>query len=87
LGVGGEVGEEHGVRKINIDTDIRLAMTGAIRKHLNEHRDNFDPRQYLIAAKNAAKDICIERFQAFGCSEQASKIKPLKLSQMAKFYM
>lgn len=77
---------KHGVRKINIDTDIRLAMTGAIRKHLNEHKDNFDPRQYLLAAKNAAKQLCIDRFNAFGCNAQGSKIKPLKLSQIAKLY-
>lgn len=81
-----QIAIKHGVRKINIDTDIRLAMTGAIRRHFNEHKDNFDPRPYLIAAKNAAKQICIDRFNAFGCNSQASKIKPLKLSQMAKTY-
>ncbi len=81
-----QVAIQHGVRKINIDTDIRLAMTGAIRKYLNEHPDNFDPRQYLIAAKNAAKKVCIDRYNAFGCNGQAHKIKPLKLSIIAKHY-
>lgn len=81
-----QIAIKHGVRKINVDTDIRLAMTGAIRRHLNEHKDNFDPRLYLAAAKNAAKQVCIDHFNAFGCNGQGSKIKPLKLSQMAKFY-
>lgn len=81
-----QIAIKHGVRKINIDTDIRLSMTGAIRKYLNEHPENFDPRQYLIAAKNAAKQVCIDRYNAFGCSGQASKIKAQKLSQIAKNY-
>ncbi len=77
---------KYGVRKINIDTDIRLAMTGAIRSYFNQHKDHFDPRQYLTVARNAAKQICIDRFIAFGCAEQASKIKPIKLNDMAKKY-
>lgn len=77
---------KYGVRKINIDTDIRLAMTGAIRRHLNNHKDHFDPRQYLKVAKDAAKQICIERFNAFGCSGMGSKIFPIKLIDMAKSY-
>jgi fructose-bisphosphate aldolase class II len=77
---------QYGVRKINIDTDIRLAMTGAIRKYFNEHKDHFDPRQYLNAAKLAAKQICIDRFEAFGCANQASKIKAIKLIAMANTY-
>lgn len=81
-----QIAIKHGVRKINVDTDLRLAITGAIRQHLNMHKDNFDPRLYLAVAKNAAKQVCINRFYAFGCSGQGSKIKPLKLSQMAKLY-
>ncbi len=76
-----------GVRKINIDTDIRLAMTGAVREYLNKKPDCFDPRQYLIAAKNAAKQLCQDRFIAFGCAGNASKIKPQKLRTMAKSYL
>ena len=76
-----------GVRKINIDTDIRLAMTGAVREYLNRKPDCFDPRQYLIAAKNAAKQLCIDRYIAFGCAGNASKIKAKKLSVMAKSYL
>ena len=76
-----------GVRKINIDTDIRIAMTGAVREYLNRKPDCFDPRQYLIAAKNAAKQLCHDRFIAFGCAGNASKIKALKLRTMAKSYL
>jgi fructose-bisphosphate aldolase, class II len=78
---------KHGVRKINIDTDIRLAMTGAIRRYLNQHPDHFDPRQYLKDAKLAAKQICIDRYHQFGTVGQASQIKPIKLIQMAKSYI
>jgi fructose-bisphosphate aldolase class II len=81
-----QIAIKHGVRKINIDTDIRLAMTGAIRKYLNEHPEHFDPRQYLTAAKLAAKQICKDRFIAFGSANQASKIKPIKLMVMAGKY-
>ncbi len=64
-----------GVRKINIDTDIRLAMTGAMRQAMAEQRSEFDPRKFLIAATQAARAICQARFEAFGCSGQASRIK------------
>ncbi|MFO0319458.1 MAG: class II fructose-bisphosphate aldolase, partial [Neisseriaceae bacterium] len=67
-----QIAIKHGVRKINIDTDIRLAMTGAIRKYFAEHKDHFDPRQYLKSSKNAAKEICIDRYNAFGTSGNAS---------------
>lgn len=77
---------KHGVRKINIDTDIRLAMTGAIRRYFNENPDHFDPRQYLMVAKLAAKQICIDRNIAFGCAGNAAKIKPIKLIEMASKY-
>jgi len=79
-------GIKHGVRKINIDTDIRLAMTAAIRKFLNENRSHFDPRDYLKPARAAAKKICIERYQQFGSAGQASKIKPIGMSVMAEKY-
>jgi fructose-bisphosphate aldolase, class II len=79
-------GIKHGVRKINIDTDIRLAMTAAIRKFMNENRSHFDPRDYLKPARAAAKKICIERYQQFGCAGQASKIKPIGMSVMAEKY-
>jgi len=79
-------GIAHGVRKINIDTDIRLAMTGAVRLYLAEHPDKFDPRDYLKPAREAAKKICLARFEAFGCAGQASKIKPISLEKMAERY-
>jgi fructose-bisphosphate aldolase, class II len=79
-------GIKHGVRKINIDTDIRLAMTAAIRKFMNENKGHFDPRDYLKPARAAAKKICIERYQQFGCAGQASKIKPIGMSVMAEKY-
>jgi fructose-bisphosphate aldolase class II len=64
-----------GVRKVNIDTDIRLAMTGAMRQAMAEQRSEFDPRKFLIAATQAARAICQARFEAFGCAGQASRIK------------
>ena len=79
-------GIKHGVRKINIDTDIRLAMTAAIRKFMNENRGHFDPRDYLKPARAAAKAICKERYQQFNCAGQASKIKPVPLSDIASAY-
>ena len=79
-------GIKHGVRKINIDTDIRLAMTGAIRKHMSEKSAEFDPRKYLADAQAAAKGICKLRYEAFGCAGQAAKIKPLPLEKMAERY-
>lgn len=82
-----QVAIKHGVRKINIDTDIRLAMTGAMRKYFAEHKDHFDPRQYLKAAMLAAKQICIDRYNAFGSSGNADKINPKKLMDMAKRYI
>lgn len=81
-----QIAIKHGVRKINIDTDIRLAMTGAIRRYLATHKDHFDPRQYLKVSKDAAKQICIERYQQFSTAGNASKIKPVKLAVMAKSY-
>jgi len=79
-------GIKNGVRKINIDTDIRLAMTGAIRRYLAENPGKFDPRDYLKPAKVAAKEVCKARFIAFGCEGQASKIIPVPLDKMAERY-
>ena len=70
---------KHGVRKINIDTDIRLAMTAAVRKFLHENPSHFDPRDFLKPARAAAKAICKERYLQFGCEGQGGKIQPLPL--------
>ena len=67
-------GIRHGVRKINIDTDIRLAMTGAMRRAMALKPDEFDPRKFLSAALVAARDLCAERFEAFGCAGMASRL-------------
>ena len=79
-------GIKHGVRKINIDTDIRLAMTAAIRRYMFENPGKFDPRDYLKPAREAAKTICVARYTAFGCAGQAAKIKPMALEKMAERY-
>ena len=79
-------GIQHGVRKVNIDTDIRLAMTGAMRQLLAQQPSEFDPRKALAAARLAAKAICKARFEAFGCAGQASKIKPIGMEAMAASY-
>jgi fructose-bisphosphate aldolase class II len=77
---------KHGVRKINIDTDIRLAMTAAIRKFFAEHPEKFDPREYLKPAREAAKKICVQRYTEFGCAGQGSKISATPLSVMIEKY-
>jgi len=79
-------GIKHGVRKVNIDTDLRMASTGAIRKHMAENKSNFDPRKFLKASTAAMKDICKARYEAFGCAGHASKIKPISLEDMFKRY-
>ena len=79
-------GIKHGVRKINIDTDIRLAMTAAVRRYLAENPSKFDPRDYLKPAREAAMKICKARYLSFGCEGQAAKIKPLPLEKMAEKY-
>ena len=79
-------GIKNGVRKINIDTDIRLAMTGAIRKVLFTDPGEFDPRKDLAPAMKAAAGICKDRFEAFGTAGQADRIKPLPLETIAKRY-
>ncbi|APV49674.1 fructose-1,6-bisphosphate aldolase [Betaproteobacteria bacterium GR16-43] len=79
-------GIKHGVRKVNIDTDIRLAMTAAIRKYLNANKSAFDPRDYLKPARAAAKEICKQRYTQFGCAGQGSKLAPMALDKMAARY-
>jgi fructose-bisphosphate aldolase class II len=81
-----QMGIKHGVRKVNIDTDIRLAMTGAIRRYLFENPSKFDPRDYLKPAREAAKMVCKARYLAFGCEGQGSKIKPVPLEKIAEKY-
>jgi fructose-bisphosphate aldolase class II len=75
-----------GVRKVNIDTDIRLVMTGAMRQALRKDPSEFDPRKALIAAKKAARALCRARFEAFGCAGHAQRIAPVALEVMAKRY-
>jgi fructose-bisphosphate aldolase class II len=79
-------GIQSGVRKVNIDTDIRLAMTGAMRQAFSKDPSEFDPRKALIAAKKAARVLCKARFEAFGCAGQAQRIAPIALEVMAKRY-
>ena len=77
---------KHGVRKINIDTDIRLAMTGAVRKFLAENPDKFDAREWLKPARAAAQAVCKQRYLEFGCEGQAAKVKGYSLSEVAARY-
>jgi fructose-bisphosphate aldolase, class II len=77
---------QFGVRKINVDTDIRLAMTAAVRKFMAENPDKFDPREYLKPAREAAKQICKQRYAEFGCAGQGSKIKGHSLQVVAAQY-
>lgn len=79
-------GIKHGVRKVNIDTDLRLASTGAVRRFLATHPAEFDPRKYLTETIKAMRDICIARYEAFGSAGQASKIKAQPLEVMAEKY-
>lgn len=80
-------GIKYGVRKINIDTDLRLASTGAIRRYLAKHPAEFDPRKYLQESIKAMSDICVARYEAFGCAGQGSKIKSLSLDTMVDLYV
>ncbi|MDR3507339.1 MAG: fructose-bisphosphate aldolase class II [Caulobacteraceae bacterium] len=79
-------GIKHGVRKINIDTDCRMAMTGQIRRILSENPAEFDPRKYLKPATEAMAKVCRQRFEEFGTAGHADRIKVLPLSAMAKRY-
>jgi len=77
---------KYGVRKINIDTDIRLAMTGAVRKFMAENPEKFDAREWLKPAREAAMAICKQRYLEFGCEGQGSKIKGQSLQVVAAKY-
>jgi fructose-bisphosphate aldolase class II len=79
-------GIRHGVRKVNIDTDIRLVMTGAIRRSLARNPREFDPRKYLGEATAAARALCKSRFESFGAAGNASRIAPIPLDRMAERY-
>lgn len=79
-------GIRHGVRKINIDTDLRLASTGAIRRVLAKKPSEFDPRKYLGEAREAMKGICQQRYEEFGTAGKADKIKVVSMEKMAMRY-
>ena len=79
-------GIKHGVRKINIDTDLRLAATGAIRRFMAQNPSEFDPRKYLKASTQAMYDICKARYEAFHTAGNASKIKAISLEDMYQRY-
>jgi fructose-bisphosphate aldolase class II len=79
-------GIRHGVRKVNIDTDLRLASTGAIRRFMAQNPSEFDPRKYLAESIKAMKQICVERYEAFGTAGWADKIKPVSLADAAEAY-
>jgi fructose-bisphosphate aldolase class II len=79
-------GIKYGVRKVNIDTDLRLASTGAVRRHLIENPKNFDPRKFLAVSTVAMQGICESRMNSFGTSGQASNIKALNLEEMVLRY-
>jgi len=79
-------GIKYGVRKVNIDTDLRLASTGSIRRHLAENPKNFDPRKFLAVSTDAMQSICEARMNAFGTSGQASNIQPINLEDMVLRY-
>ena len=80
-------GIKHGVRKVNVDTDNRLAITGAIRKVFAESPEKFDPRDYLKPAREAMKQVCIARMTSFGQAGQADKIKPVSIDKFTSYYV
>ena len=80
-------GIKYGVRKVNIDTDLRLASTGAIRRYMTQHPAEFDPRKYLQASVQAMMEICIARYEAFNAAGHGSKIKPMSLDDMVARYL
>ncbi len=80
-------GIKNGVRKVNIDTDLRMASTGAVRKHLIDNPSNFDPRKFLKESTKGMMEICAARFEAFGCAGNAGKVKASSLENMAKRYI
>ena len=81
-----ERGIRNGVRKVNIDTDCRMAMTGQFRKLAQENPQQFDPRKFLQPAIDAMEALCRDRFERFGTAGNASKIKTIPMDEMAKRY-
>ena len=81
-------GIRHGVRKVNIDTDLRMVFTGAVRKFLADsgNKSEFDPRKFLLEATKGMKELCKARYEAFGSAGQAARIKPVSCEQMAVRY-
>jgi len=79
-------GIQSGVRKVNIDTDLRMASTGSVRRHLQENPANFDPRKFLKESTAAMKGICKARFESFGSAGNADKIKVVSLENMVSYY-
>jgi len=79
-------GIKNGVAKVNIDTDLRMASTGSIRKHLNDNPSNFDPRKFLKESTKGMMEICKARYEAFGCAGHAAKITPVSLEKMCDYY-
>ena len=80
-------GIKHGVRKVNIDTDLRLASTGAMRRLMATNPSEFDPRKFFGATVTAMRDVCIDRYNQFGTAGNASKIKPISLEGMYQRYL
>ena len=74
------------MRKVNIDTDLRLASTGAMRRHMALNPSEFDPRKFFAETVTAMRDVCINRYEAFGAAGHASKIKPVSLEVMYQRY-
>ena len=81
-----EEGIRHGVRKINIDTDCRLAMAAATRRVAHDHPREFDPRKFSAPALDAMRDLCRSRFEQFGAAGRATKIDVISLAEMARAY-
>ncbi|WP_151702312.1 class II fructose-bisphosphate aldolase [Nitrincola alkalilacustris] len=79
-------GIKYGVRKVNIDTDLRLASTGAVRRFMAQNPSEFDPRKFLMETIKAMSEICVDRYEAFGTAGHASKIRALSLETMADLY-
>ncbi|MBF0589930.1 MAG: fructose-bisphosphate aldolase class II [Magnetococcales bacterium] len=79
-------GIKNGVRKVNVDTDLRLAMTAAIRKHFHKNPSDFDPRKFLRPAEDAAYKVCRDRYEQFEAAGNASKIKAISMEEMTKLY-
>ena len=79
-------GIKHGVRKVNIDTDLRMASTGSMRQFMAQNPKEFDPRKYLGVARDAMMQICIDRYEAFGTAGNAGKIKAINLEDMVLRY-